>query len=93
MKIDAAWRDTYRTNDLVNIEGPNGVYTLTGEEIERMLIENNQMCGDCLDTGEVTTYEKVYPEDAGSPTAPIGTRKCHCRGPIGGGVEETPDEV
>jgi len=35
-------------------------------------------CEDCGGTGEITVNEPVYP-DAGSPTAPIGTRKCHCR--------------
>lgn len=39
--------------------------------------EVEEVCADCLGTGEVTTMEQVY---AGEPhTAPIGTQKCICQ--------------
>ncbi len=39
--------------------------------------EVEEVCADCLGTGEVTVMERVY---AGEPhMAPIGTRTCHCR--------------
>lgn len=39
--------------------------------------EVEEVCADCLGTGEVTTMESVY---AGEPhMAPIGTAKCHCQ--------------
>lgn len=38
--------------------------------------EVEEVCADCLGTGEVTTMETVW---AGEPhTAPIGTEKCIC---------------
>lgn len=37
-----------------------------------------EVCAECLGTGEVVVDEAVY-ADAGSPTAPIGHRKCFCR--------------
>lgn len=73
------------SEDVVHIIGDEGEYTLTGKQIEELLIEDGQMCGDCHDTGEVTVDEAVYP-DAGSPTAAIGTRKCHCQ-------DHDPDET
>ena len=39
--------------------------------------EVEQVCAECLGTGEVTTMEYVYP---GEPhQAPIGTRTCICQ--------------
>jgi hypothetical protein len=39
--------------------------------------EGEDVCEDCLGTGEVTTMETVW---AGEPhQAPIGTQKCHCQ--------------
>lgn len=39
--------------------------------------EVEEVCADCLGTGEVTTMEQVW---AGEPhIAPIGTSKCHCQ--------------
>ena len=39
--------------------------------------EVEEVCEDCLGTGEVDTMEQVY---ANEPhTAPIGTRACHCQ--------------
>lgn len=39
--------------------------------------EVEEVCADCLGTGEVTTMEQVW---AGEPhTAPIGTEKCICQ--------------
>ena len=46
-------------------------------ELEK-IVEIEIVCSDCHGTGEVTVDEAVYP-DAGSPTAPIGTRTCHCK--------------
>lgn len=39
--------------------------------------ETEEVCADCLDTGEVAEMDYVYP---GEPhMAPIGTRKCICQ--------------
>lgn len=35
------------------------------------------VCLDCGGTGEVTTMERVYPNEP--HMAPIGTMKCHCQ--------------
>ncbi len=50
---------------------------LTAQDVK--MNKEEQECPDCGGTGEVTTMEPVYPEDPGSPLAPIGTAKCHCR--------------
>ena len=43
----------------------------------KLICEVEEVCADCLGTGEVTTMETVY---AGEPhQAPIGTRRCHCQ--------------
>lgn len=42
-----------------------------------LLCEIEEVCAECLGTGEVTTMEQVY---AGEPhMAPIGTRACLCQ--------------
>ena len=51
---------------------------------EMCFAEHFEICTFCMGAGEVTTMEPVYP-DAGSPTAPIGTRKCICQSKV---VEE-----
>lgn len=39
--------------------------------------EVEEVCADCLGTGEVTTIERVY---AGEPhMADVGTAPCHCQ--------------
>lgn len=43
------------------------------------MIEKKFACELCEDTGEVTTMERVYPNEP--HTAPIGTEKCICRLP------------
>jgi len=40
-------------------------------------LEDDEVCADCLGTGEVTVDEAAY---AGEPhMAPIGTRTCRCK--------------
>lgn len=53
---------------------PKTVYTCTKCEKE---CEVDEVCAECLGTGEVTTMEYVYP---GEPhMAPIGTKPCLCQ--------------
>lgn len=54
-----------------------------GANIEEKDVPNETMvpfevCAECLGTGEVTTMERVYPDD-GSPVASIGVRACICK--------------
>jgi len=39
--------------------------------------EVEEVCADCGGTGEVTTMERVYPNEP--HMAPIGTMNCHCQ--------------
>lgn len=53
----------------IPIVAHGGFYGLVEDEYE--------VCDQCGNTGEIDTYEPVYPNEA--PTALIGTRKCSCK--------------
>lgn len=65
------------SEDVIEIIGEFGTYTLSDSQIETMLIEEGQMCEDCLDEGIVVKDEPVYP---GEPhMAPVGEQVCNCK--------------
>jgi hypothetical protein len=79
MKIINAWLSQPAGNGdkTLMVEGEYGVYELNGEQVERALIESNQLCIHCLGSGEVDIYEAVYP--GGPHVARIGAGKCICK--------------
>jgi hypothetical protein len=64
------------SKDKVLIQGENGMYTITGKELEEYLIQDGQMCEDCGDTGEII-YD-VQDSD-GNWERGTGSKPCHCQ--------------
>lgn len=65
------------SDDIVEVVGQDFVYHITATEMEKYLVDSEQMCGKCHDTGEVDTMESIYP---GEPhMGPVGSRPCDCR--------------
>ena len=64
------------SEDLLIIQGPDGVYTLTGSTVESMLIDAGLMCEYCGDTGEINTDED---DGEGHLQVGVGTQKCICK--------------
>jgi len=45
------------SEDIVTIHTEYGVYPILASEVERLLVENGDICEDCLDEGTVTEGE------------------------------------
>lgn len=74
--VEVKLRQDY-VEDWVIVKSATGqTYTLLGEQVKRMLVESDQMCEDCEDTGEVSVDEE---DGEGHTMRGVGTQKCHCK--------------
>lgn len=63
--------------DWIEISTEMGIpYTLSVEQVKNMLIESGQMCGECEDTGEISTDED---DGEGHTMRGVGSAKCPCK--------------
>lgn len=58
------------------LESYHGTYEITQQQLIDLLVEDNQMCEDCHDEGEVSTDES---DGEGHIMRGVGSQKCHCK--------------
>lgn len=60
----------------LHLEGINGSYEITQQQLIDLLIEDGQLCEDCYDEGEVSTDES---DGEGHIMRGVGSQRCHCK--------------
>lgn len=67
-------------HDTVCITDENdNIYTLEADDLERLLVDKDERCDECDDTGVIEEFRYAEDANTGPHMQSIGNKKCVCR--------------